>query len=94
MTNNQPIDVVVTGIGLASALGNLETSWQRLLSGKSGLQLRQPFPELPRLPLAMLDEFPSDFLKLVERVVTAALQDAGLTPPLPDCGVVIGSSRA
>ncbi|MGC1196543.1 MAG: beta-ketoacyl-ACP synthase [Geitlerinemataceae cyanobacterium] len=94
MTNNQPIDVVVTGIGLASALGNLETSWQRLLSGESGLQLRQPFPELPRLPLAMLDEFPSDFLKLVERVVTAALQDAGLTPPLPDCGVVIGSSRA
>lgn len=84
----------MTGIGFASALGNLETSWQRLLLGKSGLQLRQPFPELPFLPLAMLDECPTDFLELTERVVSGAIEDAGLTPPLPDCGVVIGSSRA
>lgn len=88
------VEVVVTGIGFASALGNLETSWHRLLSGESGLQLRQPFPELPPLALAMLDDAPTDFLGLTERVVTAALKDAGLTPPLPDCGVVLGSSRA
>jgi 3-oxoacyl-[acyl-carrier-protein] synthase II len=92
--NFRPIEVVVTGIGFASVLGNLETSWQRLLLGKSGLRLRQPFPELPRLPLAMLNESPADFLELTERVVAEALLDAGLSPPLPDCGVVIGSSRA
>lgn len=92
--NCRRVEVVVTGIGLASALGNSDTSWQRLLAGESGLQLRQPFPELPPLPLAMLDECPTDFLKLTQQVVAAALQDAGLTPPLSDCGVVIGSSRA
>jgi 3-oxoacyl-[acyl-carrier-protein] synthase II len=94
MTNDQTLEVVVTGIGFASVLGNLETSWKYLLSGKSGLQLRQPFPELQPLPLGMLAESPTDFLELTERVVTVALEDAGLTPPLPDCGVVIGSSRS
>jgi 3-oxoacyl-[acyl-carrier-protein] synthase II len=94
MTNNQPIEVVVTGIGFASVLGNLETSWQRLLLGESGLQLQQPFSELPLLPLGMLAEFPADFLELTERSVAAALQDAELATPLPDCGVVIGSSRS
>lgn len=92
--NNQQVEVVVTGIGFASGLGDLEASWQNLLWGKSGLQLRQPFPELPPFPLATIAKSPMDFLDLTERVVAAALQDARLTPPLPDCGVVIGSSRA
>ncbi len=97
------MQVVVTGIGLISSLGNsLETSWQNLIYGKSGIKLCQPFLEheahryapLPLRPLALIDESPASLTKLTELVVASALQDAGLTPPLPDCGVVIGSSRS
>lgn len=94
MTNHRSVEVVVTGIGFASGLGNLEASWQNLLLGKSGLQLRQPFPELPPFPLATIAESPMDFLELTRRAIADALQDAGLAAPLPDCGVAIGSSRA
>ncbi|MEO1560373.1 MAG: beta-ketoacyl synthase N-terminal-like domain-containing protein, partial [Cyanobacteria bacterium J06632_19] len=46
------IQVVVTGIGLISSLGNnLEESWQHLIAGKSGIKLYRPFPELQPLPL-------------------------------------------
>ncbi len=86
--------VVVTGIGLRCALGDLETSWQRLLTGESGLRWQQPFPELPPRPIGSIASNPADFLTLTQQVVAAALQDADLTPPLPDCGVVLGSSRS
>lgn len=86
--------VVVTGIGLRCALGDLETSWQRLLAGESGLRWQQPFPELPPRPIGSIASNPADFLTLTRQVVAAALQDADLTPPLPDCGVVLGSSRS
>ena len=88
------MEVLVTGIGLMSALGDLDKSWHRLLAGESGLQLGQPFPEFPSRPLGTIESQPMPFLTLVDRVVDAALHDAGLTPPLPDCGVVIGSSRS
>ena len=97
------MQVVVTGIGLISSLGNsLEASWQNLIYGKSGIKLCQPFLEhqahryapLPPRPLALIDESPAELTKLTRLVVASALQDAGLTPPLPDCGVVIGSSRS
>jgi 3-oxoacyl-[acyl-carrier-protein] synthase II len=88
------VEVVVTGIGLVSALGgSLEASWQKLISGKSGISLHQPFPELRTRPLALIGKQPSELKKLTQVVVAAALEDAGLVPPLPDCGVVIGSSR-
>lgn len=86
---------VVTGIGLVSALGkNLEDSWQKLLAGESGIRYHQPFPELEPRPLGMIEEQPAQMRVLTQLVVTSALKDAGLCPPLPDCGVVIGSSRS
>lgn len=89
------MEVVVTGMGLVSALGtSLETSWQHLISAKSGIQVHQPFPELESLPLALIGKQPAALTTLTQLVVADALEDAGLIPPLPDCGVVIGSSRS
>jgi 3-oxoacyl-[acyl-carrier-protein] synthase II len=87
--------VVITGISLISALGkNLETSWQNLQALKTGIRLHQPFLELEARPLAMIGKHPVELQTLTQMLVFEALQDAGLAPPLPDCGVVIGSSRA
>ena len=88
------MEVVVTGIGLISSLGKSWDSWQQLIQGKSGIKLRQPFLELAPRPLALIDEQPAELTKLTRLVVASALKDAGLAPPLPDCGVVIGSSRS
>ena len=87
------MDVVVTGIGLLSALGSLTSSWQSLLQGKSGIGLHQPFPELPPYPLGLINCQPIELTNLTKLVVAAALKDAKLAIPLPECGVVIGSSR-
>jgi 3-oxoacyl-[acyl-carrier-protein] synthase II len=89
------IRVVVTGIGLVSALGNsLEDSWQNLLARKTAIKLHQLFPELGIIPLGLIGQQPSDLSTLTQRVVIDALQDAELVTPLPDCAVVIGSSRS
>ena len=68
-------------------------TWEGLLKGRSAIALNQPFAELPPRPLAMLGKLPSTLDKLLMEAVTEALQDAGLSLPLPECGVVIGSSR-
>ena len=78
--------VVVTGIGLISALGNnLEDSWQNLTIGKSGINLYQPFPELEPLPLGLVSNQPAELKNLTKQAVTSALQDASLIPPLYVC---------
>ncbi|MGB3509946.1 MAG: beta-ketoacyl-ACP synthase [Microcoleaceae cyanobacterium] len=85
--------VVVTGIGLVSCLGKLNHSWENLLKGKSAIKLYQPFGELPPQPLGLIDSHPADLSGLTKQVVENAIVSAGLALPLPECGVVIGSSR-
>ncbi|MGB3206403.1 MAG: beta-ketoacyl-ACP synthase [Crinalium sp.] len=88
------VEVVITGVGLISALGNLENTWKSLIAGKSGIIPRQIFTELPIFPLALIGKIPNNLTNITELVVAAALKDADLLPPLINCGVVIGSSRS
>jgi 3-oxoacyl-[acyl-carrier-protein] synthase II len=88
------VDVVVTGIGLISCLGSLTESWQQLQALRSGIRLQQPFKDILPHPLGLIGETPAKLTHLTQLAVSAALEDACLTPPLPECGVVIGSSRA
>lgn len=82
-------------MGLVTALGTTAAAtWEKLLAGKSGIRMAQPFAELPPRPLAMVGDRPADIEDLLELAVAGAIADAQLTPPLPDCGVVIGSSRS
>ncbi len=68
-------------------------TWERLLCGKSGLVLQQPFLEFPPLPLGMVEGSIVPLADLLQRAVTEAIRDAQVPLPDPDCGVVIGSSR-
>jgi 3-oxoacyl-[acyl-carrier-protein] synthase II len=88
------VRVVVTGIGLISALGhNLEDSWKNLLALKTGISIYQPFPELSKIPLGLIYDQPCNLKYLTPIVVENAIANADLTLPLLDCAVVIGSSR-
>jgi 3-oxoacyl-[acyl-carrier-protein] synthase II len=87
------MDVVVTGISIQTALGNLEETWRSLLKRRSGIRRHQPFSTLPDYPLALVGDRPKNLSDLVQPLVQAACEDAGLTTPLPDCGIVLGSSR-
>jgi 3-oxoacyl-[acyl-carrier-protein] synthase II len=91
---NSIMEVVVTGIGLISALGNLAATWQGLLGKQSGIKLNKPFSQFSALPLALIGNQPVDLSCLIQDLVLATLEDARLFPPLVDCGVVIASSRA
>ncbi len=85
--------IVVTGMSCETALGGLASTWRSLLLGRSGIQIRQPFLDLPPLPLAMLGENPQSLETLTQKIVRSAMDDAGLTLPLVDCAIVLGSSR-
>jgi 3-oxoacyl-[acyl-carrier-protein] synthase II len=88
-------NVFVTGLGLVTALGSsVQIYWDRLLQGETAVHLRQPFAELPVIPLGMVGKHPAKVQDLLTPALTEALEDAGLHHPLPDCGVVIGSSRS
>ncbi|WP_347277503.1 beta-ketoacyl-ACP synthase [Pseudanabaena sp. FACHB-2040] len=88
-------EVVVTGVGLMSALGpDAASNWSRLLLGETAIALRQPFAELPVVPLALIGKHPARLQDLVDQAVDEALQDAQISLPQLDCGVVIGSSRS
>jgi 3-oxoacyl-[acyl-carrier-protein] synthase II len=81
-------------MAIVSALGpDLQTTWQRLLRGESGITLQQPYAELPTRPLGMIGKSPAALVPLTQAALAAVLADAGLKTPLPNCGVVIGSSR-
>jgi 3-oxoacyl-[acyl-carrier-protein] synthase II len=88
------MQIAITGIGFRSALGELASTWKAILARQSAIQLLQPFADLPPLPLAIIDRQPQHILALTQLVVAEALKDAGLSLPLPNCGVVIGSSRS
>jgi 3-oxoacyl-[acyl-carrier-protein] synthase II len=89
------MQIVITGIGFRSALGDLQSTWQSLLAGDSAIELRQPFADLPPLPLALIDRKSLSNLDwLTQNVVAEAFKDAGLSLPLTDFGVTIGSSRS
>lgn len=66
---------------------------QNLLAGKSGICQQQPFAEIEPRPLALITRQPAKLNDLTRLVVASAVKDANLALPLPDCGVVIGSSR-
>ena len=87
------MDVVVTGIGLTSAIGELSQTWKGLLEQRSGIYFHQPFLELEPKPLALIDKQPRSILPLTQAIVLDALKDADLEPPLVECSVVVGSSR-
>ncbi len=87
------MNVVVTGIGLVSALGDCALTWKQLLAGHSGITVHQPFPELSPQPLALIGSTPAQLTDLTRQVVQAAIADANLELPLPDCAIVLGSSR-
>ncbi|QQE66525.1 3-oxoacyl-ACP synthase [Leptolyngbya sp. BL0902] len=79
---------------MVTALGSsVSETWERLLLGKSGLTPQQPFPDLPPLPLGMVEGGIVPLADLLQRAVTEAVRDAQLPFPDADCGVVIGSSR-
>jgi 3-oxoacyl-[acyl-carrier-protein] synthase II len=76
------LDIAITGIGLQSVLGNLTQSWQNLIEGKSGIQIKQPFPSFPPIPLAMTGNSPLSLGQIVQITVQDALEDAQLVAPL------------
>ncbi|MGB3769138.1 MAG: beta-ketoacyl-ACP synthase [Phormidesmis sp.] len=91
--------VVVTGIGLMTALGSsARINWQKLTAGESAIALRQPFLALPPMPLAMMGKRPLPMNEIVRSVVQEAWTDAGLELGKDGAdlvgGVVIGSSRS
>ncbi|MGB7250102.1 MAG: beta-ketoacyl-ACP synthase [Phormidesmis sp.] len=98
--------VVVTGLGLTTALGSTAlTTWQKLKAGESAIALRQPFLNLDPQPLAMRGKVPLVLSDITQTVVREAWANAELATGAKsadhsgsgfgiDCGVVIGSSRS
>jgi 3-oxoacyl-[acyl-carrier-protein] synthase II len=87
--------VVVTGIGMMTAIASgREHTWQGLLANKSGIK----FDNQVQLPVARIDylenTYSSRSQNLLERATLEAITDADLEIPLPNCGLVIGSSRS
>jgi 3-oxoacyl-[acyl-carrier-protein] synthase II len=87
-------EVVCTGIALQSALGDFDTTWQRLLQGHTGIAIRQILTDLPAFPVAGIGKIPQDLRQLVLTLTAQVVADAGWPTPLIDCPVVVGSSRA
>ncbi len=87
------MDVVITGIGLSSCLGSLQTTWSSILQGKSGIKSDHIFEGIPAYPLGLISPDPSNINELTPKILVDTLNDAGLEIPLNECGVVVGSSR-
>lgn len=102
--NKSNRDVVVTGIALRSALGDLETTWARLLAGETAVRSRLLFAGIPEHPIALIGEQPIELVDLLDQTLVDLLKNlecndrrpAQIHPALPwsDCAVSIGSSRS
>ncbi|MDR7897039.1 beta-ketoacyl-ACP synthase [Thermosynechococcus sp. JY1334] len=79
------MNVVITGIGLWTALGDTAiATWQRYCQGKTALIAT---------PDGLVGATTLPIEKIIATTTTQALNDAKLTPPLDSAGVVVGSSR-
>lgn len=87
-------DVVVTGMAIQSALGNLETTWTRLLAGETAVRSRFLFDHIPERPIAMIGEQPIEVVDLLDLTLADLLTDQSESLDWRDCAVSIGSSRS
>ncbi len=88
------MQVVVTGIGVVSALGASRSStWETLLAGGSGIRRHSLFPGYSNIPFGILGESPQSLENLIQTSVEEAMTDANLETIPPKTGVVLGSSR-
>ncbi|MGY6529741.1 MAG: beta-ketoacyl-ACP synthase [Cyanobacterium sp.] len=85
--------VVVSGVGLISCMGDTQETWDKMSQGLSGIRFSQPYDFLPKYPLGLINQHPSTIETITQRVVQATLKSACLSSPIPDMGVVVGSSR-
>ncbi|MBE9222325.1 beta-ketoacyl-ACP synthase [Cyanobacterium stanieri LEGE 03274] len=85
--------VVVSGVGLISCLGDTQTTWDKMSKGLSGIKLSQPYDFLSAYPLGLINQYPSNIEDITLKVIRETLKSAHLSFPLPDMGVVVGSSR-
>lgn len=88
------VEVVVTGIGLLSCLGNLQQTYENLINLKSGIKTEGIFGEFPEYALGLIGKTPIKLDDLTKILIEETLADAKVNAPLIDCGVVIGSSRS
>jgi 3-oxoacyl-[acyl-carrier-protein] synthase II len=69
----------------------------QLMQGKTAIQVRQPFPGIPAVPVAMMGDRPAHVVELAQETTWDALSMAGLQESDPSArqawGVVMGSSR-
>lgn len=79
-----------------------EYTWQQILQGKSGIRFDSDW-QLPIARIESIEQHPvasrpsqitSRAQALLQKSVLEAIADACLEMPLPNCGVVIGSSRS
>ncbi len=91
--NYKPVHVVITGISILSCLGNTKQTWESIIQGKSGIRIHQPFPYFPPLPLGMIDSQPTPIEEITTSLIRQLCEDALLSIPQKEIGVVIGSSR-
>ncbi|TAF50189.1 MAG: beta-ketoacyl-ACP synthase, partial [Oscillatoriales cyanobacterium] len=87
-------DVVVTGVALRSALGDLDTTWTRLLAGETAVRSRLLFDQIPERPLAMIGDRPIEVTDLLDLTLADLLATQRELGDWRDCAVSIGSSRS
>ena len=94
-------DVVVTGMALRSALGDLGTTWTRLLAGETAVRSRFLFDQIPERPIAMIGDQPIEVFDLLDQTLADLVNDRNQDrdnrnnhESWHDCAVSIGSSRS